>query len=165
MATLAAGNYHRPMLTPDERAEFTELASAYLAAVKQIELHRQAVASERAAAGSLLVTLMAGLMTKYPVSGFTCHDYLFALIPHDGKKLLYVSPLGTICEVDAERTLDHSHTSEFTDDFSHFNSDPHSPSHGHFLDPQRQVIFVVRELSCLVKLRVLGGLKHRSKLQ
>jgi hypothetical protein len=90
------------MLTDDERAEFEELAAVYLDALRQVELHGQAVAGGRQPAGSLLVTLMATLMGKYPVSAFTCQDYLFALIPHAGKQLLYVTALGTVCEVDQE---------------------------------------------------------------
>lgn len=90
------------MLTPEERAEFEELAAAYLDAARQIELHGMAVADGRRPSGALLVTLMAKLMQKYPVCAFTCQDYLFALIPSDGKQLLYVTPLGTIYDVDEE---------------------------------------------------------------
>ena len=89
------------MLTADERAEFEGLAAVYLDSLRQIELHGQTVAGAREPAGSLLVTLMVKLMSKYPLSAFTCQDYLFALIPHAGKQLLYVT-LGTICEVDQE---------------------------------------------------------------
>lgn len=90
------------MLTEEERAEFEELAAVYLDALRQVELHGLAVAGGREPAGSLLVTLMVRLMGKYPVSAFTCQDYLFALIPRDGKQLLYVAPLGAIYAVDEE---------------------------------------------------------------
>ena len=90
------------MLTAEERAEFEGWAAVYLDALRQVELYGQAVAGVREPAGLLLVTLMVKLMGKYPVSAFSCQDYLFALIPHAGKQVLYVTPLGTLFEIDQE---------------------------------------------------------------
>jgi hypothetical protein len=89
-------------LTAAERDEFETLASAYLDGLEQVAPHGMAVASGREPAGALLVTLMSQLMAKYPIAAFVCYGRLFHLIPHDGKQLLYVLPVKTICDLDAE---------------------------------------------------------------
>lgn len=87
-----------PTLTAAERDEFEVLASAYLDGLEQVALHGMAVAGGREPAGALLVTLMTQLMAKYPVTAFICYGRLFQLIPHDGKQLLSVLPVETICD-------------------------------------------------------------------
>lgn len=45
---------------------------------------------------------MTQLMAKYPIAAFVCYGRLFHLIPHDGKQLLSVVPVETICDLDVE---------------------------------------------------------------